>query len=182
MKLPKTLFVGHLLLKRSRAVSKKETDEEALGFFQSVLNKAQPVSKEELIQHQLIKSLYNENKSQFLSFIRNTRMESLILWTEARAIVSHFGLRGSIYAKWTGKDTMYDISVFQSTRDNTGDSAVHPIVLQQRLAESDDGETGVEGTEARNAIDESKELSMVISGAVSELQPNTSWADMVDDK
>ena len=110
MKLPKTLYVGYNMLKQSRVVTKKETDDEAVGFLQTVLNEAQPKSAEEHTLHRFVKNMYNENKYRFLSFIRNTNFECLVLWTESIAIVNYLGLRGIIYISWTGVETLYSIT------------------------------------------------------------------------
>jgi hypothetical protein len=139
MKLPKTLYTGYNLLKKSRAVSKKNTDEDALTFMQNVLNKAQPSTPDDLVMHRLVKGLYNENKYKFLNFVKNTNFECLVLWTESRAIVNTLGLRGVIYVKWTGPETLYELSPFQSgvggmARGNTRTNEVeHPLVQRNRL-------------------------------------------------
>jgi hypothetical protein len=136
MKLPRTLYVGYNLLKKSRVAVKKENDEEALSYFQNILNEAQPKAPEELILHRFVKGMYNENKHRFLSFIKNTSFECLVLWTESRSIVNYLGLRGVVYTKWTGKETLYSVTQFQSTNkdENVTDSTSyeHPLVRRQR--------------------------------------------------
>lgn len=136
MKLPRTLYVGYNLLKKSRVAVKKENDEEALSYFQNILNEAQPKTPEDLILHRFVKGMYNENKHRFLSFIKNTSFECLVLWTESRSIVNYLGLRGVVYTKWTGKETLYSVTQFQSTNrdENVADqtSYEHPLVRRQR--------------------------------------------------
>jgi hypothetical protein len=136
MKLPRTLYVGYNLLKKSRVAVKKENDEEALSYFQNILNEAQPTTPEDIALHRFVKGMYNENKHRFLSFIKNTSFECLVLWTESRSIVNYLGLRGVVYAKWTGKETLYSVTQFQSTEmgENVADptSYEHPLVRRQR--------------------------------------------------
>jgi hypothetical protein len=136
MKLPRTLYVGYNLLKKSRVAVKKENDEEALSYFQNILNEAQPKTTEDIVLHRFVKGMYNENKHRFLSFIKNTSFECLVLWTESRSIVNYLGLRGVVYTKWTGKETLYSITQFQSTNkdENVADanSYEHPLVRRQR--------------------------------------------------
>jgi len=136
MKLPRTLYVGYNLLKKSRVVVKKENDEEALSYFQNILNEAQPKTSEDITIHRIVKGMYNENKHRFLSFIKNTSFECLVLWTESRSIVNYLGLRGVVYTKWTGKETLYSVTPFQSTDkgENVTDSTSyeHPLVRRQR--------------------------------------------------
>jgi hypothetical protein len=136
MKLPRTLYVGYNLLKKSRVAVKKENDEEALSYFQNILNEAQPTTPEDIALHRFVKGMYNENKHRFLSFIKNTSFECLVLWTESRSIVNYLGLRGVVYAKWTGKETLYSVTQFQSTDmdENVANptSHEHPLVRRQR--------------------------------------------------
>jgi hypothetical protein len=136
MKLPGTLYSGYNMLKKSRLVVKKVNDDDALSHFQTILNNSQPKTPEDIILHRFVKGMYNENKQRFLSFIKNTKFECMVLWTESLSIVNYLGLRGVIYAKWTGKDTLYTVTRFQSTdRDEKVDgknSYEHPLVRLQR--------------------------------------------------
>jgi hypothetical protein len=111
---------------------KRENDEEALTYAQNILNEAQPKTPEDILLHRFVKGMYNENKYKFLSFIRNANFECLVLWTESRSIVQFLGLRGVAYIKWTGKETLYLISKFQSSSQVEGlnyrPNHVHPMV------------------------------------------------------
>ena len=142
MKLPKTLVVGHSLLKKSRLVTRKVNDEEALSYFQSILNEAQPKTPEDHILHHFVRGLYNKNKNRFLKFIKDSEFEYLVLWTESLAIVNFLGLRGVVYIKWTGKDTLYSVSEFHSVTDgrNEDDQTIyeHPLVRRQRKQKEKD--------------------------------------------
>jgi hypothetical protein len=135
MKLPKSLYSGYKLLKTSRLVKKKTADEEALRFFQSVLNEAQPTLDEEVQMYKFVKGMYNESKRKFLSFIKNTSMECMVLWTECSAIVSFLGLRNVAYVKWGRRDTLYEVTKFTNSHDLVTDRGAfeHPIVTKKRL-------------------------------------------------
>ena len=136
MKLPRSLYVGYNLLKKSRVAVRKENDEEALEFFQNILNEAQPSTPEDLLLHKFVKGMYNENKYKFIAFIKNTSHECLVLWTESKSIVNCLGLRGVVYVKWTGKETLYSVSQYQSTSTEdgvAGTSYEHPLVRRQRV-------------------------------------------------
>lgn len=126
MKLPKQLFVGYNLLKKSRLALKKQNDDESLSYFKKILNKAQPVTEEDKIRHQLIKGMYNENKFKFLNFIRHSSMECFIMWTESKAIVNFMNLRGIAYIRWQGKDDLYDVTKYVSKEETS-----HPVAIKK---------------------------------------------------
>ena len=133
MKLPKSLYVGYKLLKKSRVVCKKEYDPEALEYFQNVLNEAQPTDPEDIIMCRFVKGMYNEHKHKFLSYIKNTSMECLVLWTESKSIVNTMGLRNNVYVKWTGSNTLYTVAKFNSTEKTESNGyPEHPLVILNR--------------------------------------------------
>lgn len=123
MKLPKTLYVGYNLLKKSRVTTKGDVDQEALEYFQSILNEAQPKSQEDMVLYKFVKGMYNENKKKFMSFIRNTSMECMVLWTESMNIVNMLGLRGVVYCQWKGKNNLYSITPFRSSKTEEAEEA-----------------------------------------------------------
>lgn len=139
MKLPRVLYSCYNLIKKSRAVVKKENDDEALVYFQNILNDAQPKSAEDVILHRFVKGMYNENKHRFMSFIKNTSFECLVLWTESRCIVNVLGLRGLVYAKWNGPETLYSVTKFQPSneeKETLDQPAEHPLVRAHTGAET----------------------------------------------
>jgi len=113
MKLPKSLHVGYNMLKRSRLILRREVDDDSLNYFNSIMNEALPRSADDAIYY-FVKGMYNENKAKFISFIRNTNLECLVLWTDSRAIVRMLGLRGLVYIKWVGREGVYQISRYNS--------------------------------------------------------------------
>jgi hypothetical protein len=92
---------------------RRETDPESLEYFQNILNAAQPVTNDELVLSRFVKYLYNENKHKFTSFIKKTNYECLMLWTESKYIVQHFGLKGRVYIKWVDPVTLYIVQQFK---------------------------------------------------------------------
>jgi hypothetical protein len=124
MKLPKSLYNGFNLLKKSRLVLKKETDTESLEYFQKILNAAQPVSDSEITLHRFVKYLYNDNKYKFTAFIKKTNHECLILWTESKSIVQYFGLRGVAYVKWVDRVNLYSLQKFNQVQVNVVSESV----------------------------------------------------------
>ena len=116
MRLPKSLYTGYRLLKKSRAVAHKQNDKEAITYFQNILNAAQP-KEEDFELYKIVKSMFNENKYKFLKFITDTKFECWVLWTDSRSIINYFKLRGVLYIKWLGKDDLYSISEFVSNKN-----------------------------------------------------------------
>jgi hypothetical protein len=89
---------------RNNVLSDKTIEE-----FQLSLNNAQPTSDEEYKNRSLIQYLYRKNPTNFCRFLVRSKLSHLILWTEAKCIVTHFGLRGTVYVKWN--DNSYDCSL-----------------------------------------------------------------------
>jgi hypothetical protein len=133
MKLPKSVYTSYSLLKRSRVVLKKDTDCEALQYFQSILNEAQPSTTEDMALYKFVKGMYNENKYKFLSFISNTSYECLVLWTESKTIINTLRLRGVVYIKWSSDTLAYTVSEFISPerREVTGSTQQDPAVPRE---------------------------------------------------
>ena len=139
MRLPRHLYVGYNLLKKSRVSSKNECDDEALGYFQSVLNEAQPKTQEELVLHKFVKGMYNENRYKFLNFIKNTTLECLVLWTDSRAIVKSLGLRGVVYLKWSNQEKLFDVSVYtQHPKLNRSDTLCNRSLPSEKKESSNE--------------------------------------------
>lgn len=205
MKLPRSLYVGYNLLKKSRVAVKKENDEEALVYFQNILNEAQPSTPDDILLHKFVKGMYNENKYKFLSFIKNTSHECLVLWTESKAIINYLGLRGVVYVKWTGKETLYSVSQFHSTTAESGanveTSYEHPLVRRQRMqketksvevksqvkeedpvvGEADVPKSDTPVAEPEKADDDLPVLSLTRMASVSVSEPPKAWGDMESD-
>ena len=151
MKLPKSLYIGYRLLGESRLISKRDSDPEALQYFQTVLNKAQPVSTEELLLHRFVRAMYNENKNKFLSFIRNTYFECLVLWTDHTTIVNFTGLRGVVYIEWNNTNKSYIVSKFRTRTKEVEQKTVVKrenkyTPLDSKESESTDGDLHVDAT------------------------------------
>jgi len=100
MRLPRSLYNGYNSLRNSKLVVKRNNDDDALTYFQNILNNAQPVDYDDVVLYKFVRGLYNENRHKFISFIRNTSFECLIMWTDARSIVNFLGLRWLIRIKW----------------------------------------------------------------------------------
>ena len=128
MRLPKTLFSGFNLLKKSHLALNGDQSADSLLYFQNILNSAQPSTPEDVLLHSFVKGLYNENRHKFLAFIRNTKYECLVLWTESRDIANTFGILDTAYVKWNGKDTLYTVT----PHNRGGVNTTSPVTRQTK--------------------------------------------------
>lgn len=107
-------------------VNKTLNDSTILGFQQS-LNDSQPQTDDESKMRSFIQFMYRKNPVNFCRYLEKSRLNHLILWTESRGIVNHFGLHGVVYVKWV--DDHYECSLHKNMLNN-GQVAEHPSVQQ----------------------------------------------------
>jgi hypothetical protein len=96
--------------------------------FQDLLNKAQPLNDKEYNQREIIQFLYRKTKGNFCRYLSTSKLNSFILWTEARSIVMHFRIRGIIYIKWDGNKYVCNI---HKGMMNTGKDQPHNNTQKQ---------------------------------------------------
>lgn len=92
-------------LVNSRVIKQRETDEEALKYFETECNKALPKNQHELEICDVIKSMYHADKTSFAKCI--ITMPQYVLLTEARAIVFLFNIQNLIYIEWNKNSQQY---------------------------------------------------------------------------
>jgi len=87
-------------------VKSKEVNEENLTEFENVLNTSLPNGSDEVAMHNFCRSMYYSNPIGFVKYVTyyKNKVSSLILWTESRKLVRHFGLQGLVHVSWN-KDT-----------------------------------------------------------------------------
>jgi hypothetical protein len=90
----------------SRLVKHRDTDLEALSYFNQLCNRTIPRTDSEKEIKNMFREMYYGDKTSYLSCINKT--PHLVLLTEARAIVLHFGIFDIIYIEW--KDDQYIVS------------------------------------------------------------------------
>lgn len=90
-------------LTRSRLVHHRDTDMDALRYFEEMCNKALPRNKHELDTKDIIRELYYADKTSFARCLVGA--PHYVLLTEARAMVLHFGIQDLVYIEW--KDDAY---------------------------------------------------------------------------
>jgi hypothetical protein len=111
---PKYLYENYNALRCSDLILNKSLSPESIQEFQKLLNAAQPDSHDDNdnMMRAFVQFLYRKNPTNFCGFLIRSRLSPLILWTEAKCIVRHFGLRGALYIKWG--ETRYECSLHRS--------------------------------------------------------------------
>ena|SRR5271168_2720457 len=84
----------------SRVVTKKETDTDALSYFQQMCNNTLPKSESEAELRETIRNMFYADRTCFYRCV--VKNEYLILLTEARSIVLHFHINNLVYVEWNG--------------------------------------------------------------------------------
>lgn len=123
---PQQVYDSYKAIRNSDLILSKTLDEKNIEEFQTHLNSSQPKSDEENMTRSFIQYLYRKNPTNFCRFLVRSRLSHLILWTEAKCIVRHFGLRGVVYVKWN--DHEYECSLHRNVSHNTQGDMEHPSV------------------------------------------------------
>lgn len=123
---PQQVYDSYKAIRSSDLILSKNLDEKNIEELQTHLNSSQPQSDEENMTRSLIQYLYRKNPTNFCRFLVRSRLSHLILWTEAKCIVQHFGLRGVVYVKWN--DQEYECSLHRNVNHNTQGDMEHPSV------------------------------------------------------
>jgi hypothetical protein len=113
-------------IRNSNLISNKSIYDGSIEEFRDLLNKAQPQSKEDVQIRSLIQYLYRRNPNNFCRYLIRSRLSHLILWTEAKCIVRHFGLRGIVYVKWNSSE--YECSLHRHVGSDTDENTIKQIL------------------------------------------------------
>jgi hypothetical protein len=99
---PQRLFDLYKNIKNSELILNKVLSKEGVNDFQTELNNTQPKleNENEMQMHALIQYMYRKNPINFTRFLTKSGLSHLILWTESKCIIKHFGLHGIVYIKW----------------------------------------------------------------------------------
>lgn len=92
-------------LNTSRLVKNRETDQDALEYFQNTCNRALPRNEAESTLKQILLELYRSNRTAFSKCLEGAPHFFLLI--EARALVHHFGIHDLIYMEW--KNDKYEV-------------------------------------------------------------------------
>jgi hypothetical protein len=113
---PQQVYDSYKEIRDSEFIRNKVLSDKNIEGFQLSLNNSQPISEEESKIRSLIQYFYRKNPTNFCRFLVRSKLNHLILWTEAKCIVRHFGLRGIVYVKWN--DNSYECSLHRHADSN----------------------------------------------------------------
>jgi hypothetical protein len=97
---PQYIFSSYKDINNSDLIANKELTADNINKFQQYLNNAQAKTTVDEQSKSLIQYLYRRNPNNFCQFLIKSKLNHLILWTEAKCIVRYFGLMGIVYIKW----------------------------------------------------------------------------------
>lgn len=95
------LKINYNYLAKSRVVNRRETDPEALAYFQNFCNESIPKTESENMVRDLARDLFYADKTSFIRCCRSSNSHYILL-TDNRTIVMHFGIQDLIFIKWDG--------------------------------------------------------------------------------
>lgn len=111
--IPKRIQNAYFQLHKSRLISKGHLDNDAILHFEKILNSALPVNEYEQNIYYFVKDLYYDDPSKFLNYINKSNLQSLILYTNNKNIISHFNLQYKVYINWASKDKKYIVELYK---------------------------------------------------------------------
>jgi hypothetical protein len=113
---PQQVYESYKAIRNSELIRNKVLSDKNIECFQLSLNTSLPLSEEDSKTRSLIQYLYRKNPTNFCRFLVRSKLNHLILWTEAKCIVRHFGLMGIVYVKWN--DNSYECSLHRHADGN----------------------------------------------------------------
>ena len=121
---PQQVYDAYMEIRESSLILNKMVTEANIAEFQNNLNKAQPSNDDESKARSLFQYLYRKHPTNFCRFLVRSRLSHMILWTDAKCIVRHFGLIGIVYIKWN--DIEYECSMHRNMNNNSAITDEHP--------------------------------------------------------
>lgn len=111
--LPKRLQNAYFQLHKSRLIAKGHLDNDAISHFEKILNSSLPSNNYEQNIYYFVKDLYYDDPSKFLNYINNSNLQSLILYTNNKNIISYFNLQYKVYINWNNIDKKYIVQLYK---------------------------------------------------------------------
>ena len=127
---PQHLYESYKCIRNSNLITNQSLDVENIYELQQHLNNAQPKNEDETTLRSLVQYFYRKNPINFCRFLVHSRLNHLILWTEAKCIVRHFGLQGVVYIKWD--EGSYHCSLHQNVNMNKQTDVEDTFVHQRK--------------------------------------------------
>jgi len=117
--IPSYLFEAYDNIIKCNLISNKVLTDDSVMEFQSLLNTSIPHTESDINYKEVIKYLYRKNPCDFYKLIISSRLKNIVLWTESKCIVSHFGLRNIVYIKWDKDDVMYKCNIHNNIKSDS---------------------------------------------------------------
>lgn len=114
--LPQYVYDKYMTICNSDIIQHKTLNDDTMTELQTHLNDVQPQTDEDAMTRSFIRGLCRKNPAAFCQYLVKAHMPHLILWTEAKCIVSHFNLRGAVYIKWN--EDHYECSLHRNMTTN----------------------------------------------------------------
>lgn len=137
--LPPSLGSSYKNLSQGPLVQDHNLTEENIAEFQRLLNEAQPTEQETTVR-QTIQMLYRRSPQYFYQFLVKNQLARLVLWTESKCIVRHFGLQGLVYIRWDKETEQYVVM-----KHNNADDVLEGKIQPRRGRPSNRGRQGNRG-------------------------------------
>jgi hypothetical protein len=136
--LPKRIENAYFQLKKSRLIAKGQYDNDAISHFEKLLNSSLPITDYENHIYYFVKDLYYDDKSKFLNFINNSNLQSLILYTNNKNIISHFNLEYKVYINWNKDEKKYIVERYSKKLNRTNsNNSINSLDNNVSFTESD---------------------------------------------
>ena len=116
--IPSYLFDSYSDIIKCDLIANKILSDESVMEFQQLLNMAIPESEADTNYKEIIKFLYRKNPRDFYKLLISSRLKNIILWTESKCIVSHFGLRNIVYIKWDKDENIYKCNIHNNIKND----------------------------------------------------------------
>ena len=107
--LPSRLLTIYRSIMSGSIVKGKVVDDEGLLSLKSLIMEAQAQGDDERTIQKTVQFLYRQNTSSFYKFLIKNKLAFLVLWTESKCMVRHFGLQGLVYIRWNDDEYVYDV-------------------------------------------------------------------------
>jgi hypothetical protein len=131
--IPAYLFESYSNIIKCNLIANKNINNESVAEFQDLLNASIPKTESDINYKEVIKYLYRKNPINFYKLIITSRLNNIVLWTESKCIVSHFGLKNIVYIKWDKVESMYKCNIHNNI---TSDLSKFTNTLRQGIGSS----------------------------------------------
>lgn len=104
---PTYIYETYIKLYKCNLIKDKILNDRNIDEFQKILNNSIPQNENDNRLRLFIRYLYLKNPNSFYKFLIHSKMTHLILWTDVRCILKHFGIQHILYIKYTDKFECY---------------------------------------------------------------------------